>query len=153
MFGTEVPTFNMKGQTKVKTACGACVSILIFITTLAFALVKMDHLVKHKNPNVTTNVSPLEAGTKFSTASDGFMMAFAAVNTEKGAPLNDPRYVRWGFLHEYHMDEDEIYKKTLGLLHPCTEEELLRLDPPENQYLAEDIKSQQNSGNLFCMDW
>ena len=39
------------------------------------------------------------------------------------------------------------------ILHPCTEEELTRLDPPENENLAKEIESQQNGGHLFCIDW
>ena len=39
IFGADVPTFNIKGQAKVKTACGACISMLIFILTLLFALI------------------------------------------------------------------------------------------------------------------
>lgn len=78
MFGAKIQTFNMRGRTKINTSCGACVSIMIFILTLIFALVKLEHLVERKNPSVTTNLSALEAGTRFNTNSNEFMMAFAA---------------------------------------------------------------------------
>ena len=94
MFGTEVPTFNMQGRAKVTTLCGACVTILILILTLAFALVKVEHLALRKNPSLTTNSSPLEASTTFYTDSDDFMVAFAATRSD-GKARDDPRYVRW----------------------------------------------------------
>ena len=150
IFGTEVPTFNMKGRAKVKTLCGACVTILIFILTLAFALVKIDHLAQRKNPSLVSNTSPLEASTKFSTNSDDFMVAFAATRKD-GKALHDPQYVRW--LAKFRQKANGSESDTFKLLHPCTEEELTRLDPPENEKLAEETKMKQNGGHLFCIDW
>ena len=41
MFGADVPTINMRGQTKIKTTFGTIVSLSIFILVLAFAIVKL----------------------------------------------------------------------------------------------------------------
>ena len=46
--------------------------------TLAFGLVKLQDLVERNNPTFSTNFSPLEAGKRFNTGSDDFMMAFSA---------------------------------------------------------------------------
>ena len=67
MFGAPVPNFNMRGRTEVKTSCGACTSMVIFTLTLLFGIIKMEHLALRKNPSITTNTSPLEAGERFDT--------------------------------------------------------------------------------------
>ena len=95
-------------------------------------------------------MSPLEAGTEFSTDSDDFMMAFAATRSD-GEARHDPRYVRWQA--RFGQKVNGTKSETRQLLHPCTEEELTRLDPPENEKLAQEIEMQQNGGHLFCIDW
>ena len=65
MFGAPVPNFNMRGRAEVKTSCGACISMVIFILTLLFGMLKLQHLVVRKNPSIVTNKIPLEAGERF----------------------------------------------------------------------------------------
>ena len=62
MFGYRVPEINVRGQTKVKTSMGACVSITIAALTIAFGLVKLDHLVQFKNPVINILSEPLPEG-------------------------------------------------------------------------------------------
>ena len=50
MFGSQVPKINVRGQTKIKTSTGACLSIIIGTLTISFGLVKLEHLVTRKNP-------------------------------------------------------------------------------------------------------
>ena len=94
MFGAPIPNFNMRGRAEVKTSCGACFSMVIFTLTLLFGMLKLQHLALHKNPSITTNTIPLEAGERFDIGSEDFMMAFA-VTKDKGEPRNDTRYLRW----------------------------------------------------------
>ena len=49
-FGLEVPSFNIKGETKINTAMGGLVTTLILICTLAYATVKMIQLAAGENP-------------------------------------------------------------------------------------------------------
>ena len=55
--------------------------MFIFVTTFMFGLLKLKYLAMHKNPSVTSNQSPLEAGTKFNLSNESFMMAFAVTDT------------------------------------------------------------------------
>ena len=52
MFSEPLHTFNIKGQSDVRTHSGGCLSMLIIITAIAFALVKLDHLLARHNPTV-----------------------------------------------------------------------------------------------------
>ena len=66
-FGAPIQSFNLRGQTEIKTSTGACLSIIISVCILAFSLIKFERLVTRKNPTVTVNESPLEAGETFET--------------------------------------------------------------------------------------
>ena len=77
-------------------------------------------------------------------------MAFAASRWD-GEARHDPRYVRW--FASFAQLVNGTYSETYQRLHPCTEAELTRLDPPENEKLGQEIEMQQNGGHLFCVDW
>ena len=53
LFGAPMPTFNIKGETKVMTVSGGVLTIFIFIVFLIYALLKLEMLVTAKNPTVT----------------------------------------------------------------------------------------------------
>ena len=65
MFGAHFPNVNLRAQAEVKTSCGACTSMLIFTVTLLFGILKLEHLALRKNPSISTNNNPLEAGERF----------------------------------------------------------------------------------------
>ena len=92
IFAVEVPSFTLEGRTQVRTATGAMCSILVFILTFAFALLKLEHMLIHKNPTIMTNEQQVESDEEYDLTSSDFMMAFA-LEDEK---LRDPRYTRWG---------------------------------------------------------
>ena len=77
-------------------------------------------------------------------------MAFAATGWD-GEARHDPRYVRW--IARFKQKVNGTLSETRQLLHPCTEEELTRLDRPENENLGQEIEMKQNGGHLFCIDW
>ena len=84
MFSKPMPMFNIKGQRDVRTHCGACLSVAIIFTTIAFAYIKLQHLLERYNPNI--NVHTIENAfdeTEVWRASDqkDFMMAFAVTGT------------------------------------------------------------------------
>ena len=94
LFSEPVPTFNIAGKTSVQTRLGIFCSLLIFILTFAFSLLKLQHLIERKNPDLTTNTEPLEGGEKFFLESDEFMMAVSLIDA-KFTPLQyDPNYFK-----------------------------------------------------------
>ena len=48
-----MPTLNIKGASSVKTYVGGCVTLLIMNLTVLFALLKMQHLISKRNPNIS----------------------------------------------------------------------------------------------------
>ena len=72
--------------------------MFIYLTTFMFGLYKLNDLAMHKNPSVTSNQSPLEAGTKLNLSNENFMMAFSVTSgshTGLSAPKTDPQYLQW----------------------------------------------------------
>ena len=51
-FGQEIPSFNLKGETRVNTLCGGVITVIILSLTLAFAILKGIHLLHRKNPTI-----------------------------------------------------------------------------------------------------
>ena len=53
---------------------------MVMMLTLAFGLIKLEHLLERKNPSITSNESETEADEEFSLTSDHFMMAFSVLD-------------------------------------------------------------------------
>ena len=52
-FGEPLPTFNIKGSEQVNTRIGGIATIILFTIVLAFGAIKLEHLLEHKNPNLS----------------------------------------------------------------------------------------------------
>ena len=61
LFSVQIPSFNMGGETHVRTWPGTLFSLLIMALTLVFAFIKLDHLANRKNPIITSFEEPLQA--------------------------------------------------------------------------------------------
>ena len=51
-FGQEIPSFNLKGETRVNTLYGGIINLLILSLTLAYAVLKGIQLVSRRNPMI-----------------------------------------------------------------------------------------------------
>ena len=95
IFGEPVPQFGIDGETMVRTKTGATCSMVIFMLTFAFGLLKLQALVDRKNPFVVSTTEDLEEGHKYPIGNDNFNIAFSiATADDKMLPYN-PRYVKW----------------------------------------------------------
>ena len=54
MFELDLPTFNLKGKSKVASVCGGLVSVVIITIMLLYSGIKLTMLVNRENPNVST---------------------------------------------------------------------------------------------------
>ena len=52
MFGSPLPSFNIKGEDTVRTHFGGCVSFIIMFVAFLFATLKLQHLLSRHNPSV-----------------------------------------------------------------------------------------------------
>ena len=50
LFGREVPTFNLKGQTHINTSVGGLITLAILLTTLAYTSIKFMELYTKADP-------------------------------------------------------------------------------------------------------
>ena len=77
IFGEPIPAFNLAGRDVIRTTCGALMSLIIFVITLVYASMKYNIMIERQNPNIIINTGNLDNGTKISTSSEDFMLAFA----------------------------------------------------------------------------
>ena len=54
MFGQPIPSFNLNGEEVIKTYLGAYLSMIMTIAVLAYTIIKVNHLVIHYSPNIST---------------------------------------------------------------------------------------------------
>ena len=78
------------------------------------------------------------------------MLAFAAENYDTGAPLSDPRYVRW--VANLAFKEGNGTSHTYYPMHKCTDDEFARFDTPKNEMTAIKVKRLQAGGDFFCLN-
>ena len=87
-----MPSFNLQGITEVKTSAGAFVSLIITTLTIAFSVLKLEHLLRRRNAQVITHETPLELDERYEVANSEFMIAFALESWEVGVKY-DQRYI------------------------------------------------------------
>ena len=94
-FSMEVPSFNIRGETRVGTLYGGIVTCLILSLTFAFALQRCFELVDPQQAliNETKTENFFSNDEKFVLGDIDFAMAFSLHDSTTWEPLNDPRYI------------------------------------------------------------
>ena len=136
----------------VSTACGACISIIVFTLTLIFGLIKLQHLLEHRNPQIVTRTVKVDEGARFSMADTNFMMAFAAARVANGLNegLSDERYLKW--IGTVVTREGVNTTRNRFYLHRCSDHEFSRFYQVENEFDARFIAKLQAEGHFYCVD-
>ena len=138
MFGASAPNFNISGSEKYSTVLGGFFSAVVLMLTIMFAGLKLQHLIEHKNPSITTNTRALEIGEKYDLASDDFKIAFSAA-TVAFEPKSDPRYMRW--VARFRTVDKSIDTEEEIPLHVCSDEEIAEFDEPLSEETKEMVKN------------
>ena len=97
-FPAQLPNFNSKGKVVIKSYFGGCVSIVLYYFLFLFSIVKFQHMMTRHNPQIVMydEIDALDSRDVYRPAeAEGFMVAIGFVHFLTGAPLNDPRYVKW----------------------------------------------------------
>ena len=133
-FGRQVPSFNLESQGEIKTCFGGLVSIGVIFVTFLFAMVKLEHLMDRKNPNIAQYLLPIEEGDSFDMTSDQFQMAFAIENFNTDTSVtktvaNDARFVQW-YATVQKADSAGLEVYTRYLMHTCTAQEFAKFYEP-----------------------
>ena len=128
-FAGDIPAFNLKGETKVKTMIGGCATLAIIVLVLAYATMKLIHLVERRNPQITqhTTLAALDVEKTVNMKEIGFRMAFTMENYLTKETIDDPRYVKW-IVRMYGRNNGEWYEDILPY-HKCTDEDYSQFSP------------------------
>ena len=153
MFGAKVPTFNIKGQTKVHTVTGGILTSILGIIFFSYALLKLTHLMNKKNPLIAEirESNFYDYHTRININEIGFKMAWAVEGYLDGKIKDDPKYVKLLARIVYKTDNKK-HEKILSL-HKCTDEDWDDFDEPakgmEDQLI--NIKNDPERG-MYCLD-
>ena len=149
-FSMEVPSFNIKGETRVNTLCGGIVSCLILLMTLAFAAHNAVELFDAKNPtiNKVTTPSYFSNEHKLVLKDANFKMAFTFYDRFGKKTLNDSKYLQWFITMGSWVDGVEKFER-IGF-HDCTEEDYAEFFPVRTT--DEDLVKNWKKKGLSCFD-
>ena len=153
MFAKPIPTFNINGETEVRTHLGGCISLLVMYVTFIFATLKLEHLLSRHNPsvNVFVDQDALSSDDIWSGAEEeDFMVAFAVVDYISGDPKNDKKFIKWfGQLIVADGDDEDYFEIPM---HECTENDFKRFHKPAKTSQW-DADYYSKEGGFMCIDW
>ena len=99
LFGAPAPTFNIRGESEVRTYCGGIVSSVIMTVVVLFALLKLQHLLSKQNPSVNAflDKNAWGIGDVLEPADHkDYMMAFAVSSIGNANVVKHvPQFVKW----------------------------------------------------------
>lgn len=153
MFGAKLPTFNIKGHTKVLTVTGGILTSLLFIIFSGYALLKLTHLLDKHNPGISElkENNFYDFNTRVKMSEIGFKMAFSVEGYFDGKIKDDPRYVKL-MARMYYKTDGRAHEKILSL-HKCTDKDWSEFDEPARgmQDQLDNIKNDPERG-MYCLD-
>ena len=152
-FGSEIPSFNLKGETRVTTLFGGLVTVSIVILSLAYALLKGIHLLHRTNPTINTYLIPshFDNYETVNLNEIGFRLAFSFRSYKSHLLIDDPRYVKW-IVRRTGKRNGTNFEEILPF-HKCTDADYAGFYPPakNSQHALKEIREDPKKG-LFCLD-
>ena len=96
-FSTQLPQFNLNGNSKSKTQSGGLLTLVVFYIAFLFALTKLVYLYERQNPSINTYLrkGAFENYEKLSLKDANFMMAWTLESYFTIETLDDPRFIKW----------------------------------------------------------
>ena len=153
-FGKDIPSFNIKGETKISTVCGGVLTAIIWICTISYASVKFAKLITHANPQITEVIEKnyYKGEDSVDLSAINFRMAFTVESYIDKQMKKDSRYIKW-FIRQKSIVGGEDVENILEF-HPCTEEDYAQFYPIETRQesLLNKIKNDPLRG-FFCLNW
>ena len=152
-FGQEIPSFNLKGETRVNTFFGGVITLLIMTLTLAYAILKGIHLLHRTNPTINHYSIPhhFDISKTVDLNEIGFKVAFSFRGSKSHLLLDDPHYVKW-IVRRTGMRNGANFEETLPY-HKCTDADFAEFHPPAKRSLEalKEIREDPKK-SLFCLD-
>ena len=134
------------------TITGGIVSLLVIVIIVLFGLLKLDHLLKKKNPSITKFDDSIGSDivVKFDLdQGNNVQMAFALENLKSGLK-NDDRFFKF-VTKRVHLI-DGIYTATYYPMHQCTEADYATFYPIESK-IANKVNKMKKMDALYCLNW
>ena len=97
IFGVDIPTFNIKGETKVMTVSGGLLSLLVGVVFFIYGSLKLSHLLDKYNPSISEikEFNFYDSSERLVLDDFGFRIAFTVESYLQPKLRNDPRYVKY----------------------------------------------------------
>ena len=148
-----IPSFNLKGETRVNTVFGGMITVGILTLTLAYAILKGIDLVTRKNPTINDYLIPshFDALESVNLNEIGFKVAFSFRNYFSEELIDDSRFVRW-IVRKNGIKNGKEFEELVPY-HKCTDADYAGFYPVAKnsesplKAIREDPKK-----NLFCLD-
>ena len=147
-FGAPVPSHNLRGETKLNTRLGGCLTLAVLAVTLAFGLFKLEHMLRKKNPSIVKNdvtLTPGSDGYRLDLGDPDFMLAVIMTDVSNRAK-DDPKYIQYVAVYVEHIGEST--KMENYPMPKCTEEDLARFYSMQGEAEA---AFQTFKDSLFCL--
>ena len=79
IFGVDLPTFNIKGKSKVRTVTGGILSFFVGVIFVIYGSLKFSHLMEKYNPSISEVIKQnfYNSDTRLNPHDIGFRLAFA----------------------------------------------------------------------------
>ena len=96
IFGTDLPMFNLKGESKVFTLVGGVFTVIIVCIWLVYATIKFEHMITKHNPLISevNEQNFFDYETRLNLQQIGFKMAFSIEGYLDSKTKDDERYVK-----------------------------------------------------------
>ena len=115
--------FNIKGEQKVRTQTGGCLSLMVVMTFMAYGAVKFSQLMSRHNPFISelTDRNFYDLNTKLDLNAINFKLAFSVEGYLDKESKNDPAYVK--ILTRLRGIKQGVDYQEIIPFHLCTEED------------------------------
>ena len=97
LFGVDLPTFNIKGESKVATVTGGLLSFFVGVVFFIYGSLKLSHLMDKYNPNISEvkEQNFYNSDTRLNLHDIGFRFAFSVEGYVDQMMRDDHRYVKY----------------------------------------------------------
>ena len=152
-FAKEVPSFNIKGETRVTTVFGGFMTLAISLIVLAYSVMQAVKLIEKSDPNVISNFIPshFQTSEMVNLNAIGFRFAFTLENYLTLERKDDPRYIKW-FARLLYRKDSKWGNKMIPF-HKCSAEDLAEFNPIVKQSQQQFKEITENAGRgFYCLD-
>ena len=136
---------------QVSTVTGGIVTLFVAFLTIMFAILKLQHMLARKNPDISKFESDIFGDDHHFELDprSNFQVAFGIENTISGFK-SDPKFIK--FVVKVAKQIEGVYTSKYYPMHACSEDDYSKFFPIESSKQIKLDKMRDQSA-LFCLDW